>query len=75
MTNKKNEHVLYLEERIELLEESMEALLTTVRNMYEYSSPPIYKPPFKKLLLKGLEIQSKLPSKEIDKLDSDGGEA
>jgi len=79
MTNKKNEHVLYLEERIEWLEKSMIRIIDMAEEAHSKmmfrrasDSPLVY---LEKEMREYREIQNKLPVKKIDKLNSDGGEA
>jgi hypothetical protein len=74
MTNKKNEHVLYLEERIEWLEKTVSQMLDIRQASRHLISFP-YQIDFTLLVERFLEIQKKLPTKEIDKLDSEGGRA
>ena len=77
MTNKKNDHVLYLEERIEWLERSMIKLIDMAEHNRHYTTIKTIKtmPNLTKEIRGYNEIQSKLPVKEIDKLDNAGGRA
>jgi len=78
MTNKKNEHVLYLEERIEWLEDAVIRLTSMVENTHNnmlLGRRPNHHLHFSGVVSEYHRIQNKLPVKKNKESENEGGRA